>query len=263
MKLEVRNLSVSLGGHEIVKDIHFEAGRELTVLLGLNGAGKSTLLRTLAGMIPAGRECILYDGKDLYGMDRKKRAGIFSYIPQETEEGINCTVAEFVATGANPRMSFWQMPGEAERNRVSDILKQDDMLYLADRRMNTLSGGEKKMTYLSRSKMQGAEFLLMDEPTAHLDYRKQHCFMENVLKSIRQEGKGVLMTLHDPQMACRYADRILFLHGGCILGEVRKGQENGISELSALLKEIYGEEICLKAGETEIFITWKERDEKC
>lgn len=263
MALEIKNLSVTLGGQRIVQDITVTLEREVTALLGLNGAGKSTVLKASAGILPVKQSCLFYNGEDLSLMAPKKRAGLLSYIPQDFEEGLNCTVAEFVTTGVNPWLSFWQLPGEEVRAKVKAVLEQFGILHLADRSMADLSGGEKKLTYLSRTKVQGAEFLLLDEPTAHLDYQKQHQFLETLTRSVREEGTGVLMTLHDPQLACRYADRILFLHEKSILGEVRREQADYKAKLNRFLKLLYGEPLRLKSVEQEIFLTWEDKGGLC
>ena len=110
MKLEADNLSLQLGGREILKEISFTAEDPLTIILGKNGAGKTTLLKTIAGLYTPVQGTLTAGGKNLSRLSERERAKLISYAPQDCQ-ATDCLVLEFVVMGRNPYLKFWQMPG--------------------------------------------------------------------------------------------------------------------------------------------------------
>lgn len=204
---------------------------KITVLTGPNAAGKSTLLRVIAGLHRAEGE-ILYRGEDLLQLPQKKKAGFISFMPQATPADIRLTVLETVisALKAVPKTKNISMKTVMERShKVLERIGIDD---LAMEYIDRLSGGQRQMASLARTMVRDPEILLLDEPTSALDLRYQI----KVLKLVREfadEGRTVIMVLHDLNQVLRWADEVLVLHRGRIVSR-------GVP-MEALSPEIIGE----------------------
>lgn len=184
-----------------------ERGR-ITALLGPNGSGKSTLVRCLARAHKplAGRVSV--DGRDLYSeFSAREAARLVSYVGQENPMPFAFTVDELVRIGADAG-------GAAKaRERVAAAVGAMELERLRTRSVVALSGGERQRASIARALAQGADFLLLDEPTAHLDLRHQAALMTAARDAARQ-GRGVLLVLHDPNLAAANADQVLLMRDG-------------------------------------------------
>ena len=126
------------------------------------------------------------------------------------------TVEEYVLLGAVPYLSFGAVPGRGWRARVAAVLSEMELSALAGCGMGEISGGERQRAALAQVLLTQAPFLLLDEPTAHLDVRRQHEFLQRLRGLSAQQGKGILVSVHDPNLALRYAERVAVLSkGGC------------------------------------------------
>ncbi len=214
--LAIDDLSVSLGGKDILRGVSFavEPG-EWVAVAGPNGAGKSTLLRRLARVLPsfAGTGSVLLDGRPLDSLPRRTLARDLAFVPQ-LEEGENpFTVREFVLLGRYPHLSPFTSIGPADREAVAAALDATGMEGFAERRMDTLSGGERQRAAVAGALAQGAPFLLLDEPTAHLDPRHQDEVLD-LLSRLNARGTALLTVTHDLNAAASRARRVLALREG-------------------------------------------------
>lgn len=185
----------------------------LTVLLGTNGAGKSTLLRTLAGLQPPLAGDIFWEGNSLASLTPEERAKRLSIVLTVRPETGNLTVREVVALGRLPhRQGLW-----GSRNAAADAEAMERAMQLtttsawSERPVSRLSDGERQRVFIAKALAQETPLILLDEPTAFLDYPSRVQFF-NLLKRLTNEmGKTVLLSSHDVELAAAHADRILLL----------------------------------------------------
>lgn len=211
--LEVQNLRAAYDGAECLHGVsaRLHAGR-LTAVVGPNGCGKSTLLKCLAGLMkPSGGE-ILLDGRPLSERSGRALARDVSYMPQSRLVP-DIPVRQLAMHGRYPHLKWGQNPSRADREIVETALERTQLQALAARMVPQLSGGERQRAYLAMMLSQCAPVMLLDEPAAHLDLSSQFLLMELLLHS-RDEGRAVVVVLHELALALEYADEILLMRAG-------------------------------------------------
>lgn len=246
MRLSVERLSFAYGGararHEVLKDVTFaaEPGQLLSVL-GPNGVGKSTLFRCILGLLPGYGGSIRLDEADARGLSAREIARRVAYIPQTHYPAFNYAVFDMVLMGTTHSMGAFSTPGEKQRRAAEAALGRMGISHLAGRSYMRLSGGEQQMVLIARALAQESPVLMMDEPTASLDYGNQHRVLSCVRSLAREDGYTVVLSTHNPQHALSYADAILALHDGRVLVA---GTPQAV--LSAdLLRTLYGVDVCM------------------
>ena len=185
----------------------------LTVLLGTNGAGKSTLLRTLAGLQPPLAGDIFWEGNSLASLTPEERAKRLSIVLTVRPETGNLTVREVVALGRLPhRQGLWgSRNAAADAEAVERAMRLTTTSAWSERPVSRLSDGERQRVFIAKALAQETTLILLDEPTAFLDYPSRVQFF-NLLKRLTNEmGKTVLLSSHDVELAAAHADRILLL----------------------------------------------------
>lgn len=186
---------------------------ELLFLLGPNGSGKTTFLDCLGGLRRPLRGEVLLDSQPLFSLSTRERAKFVGYVPQFHEPPFNFTAWEVVLMGRAPYVRWLSQPGAADRRAADEALAILNLEGFRNRPYYTLSGGERRLVLVARGLAQGAPFLLLDEPDAHLDPANQH----RVLTAVRRllaEGRSVVITSHNPNNALLYADRVMVLTQG-------------------------------------------------
>ena len=185
----------------------------LTVLLGTNGAGKSTLLRTLAGLQPPLAGDIFWEGNSLASLTPEERAKCLIIVLTVRPETGNLTVREVVALGRLPhRQGLWgSRNAAADAEAVESAMRLTTTSAWSERPVSRLSDGERQRVFIAKALAQETPLILLDEPTAFLDYPSRVQFF-NLLKRLTNEmGKTVLLSSHDVELAATHADRILLL----------------------------------------------------
>ncbi len=217
MNLEVKNLSFSYGERKVLKDICFSAEYgELLSVLGPNGVGKSTLFRCILGLLVPQQGEILVDGRAVGQMEASRLAGYIAYIPQSNNPAFNYTVLDMVVMGTTAQLGSFRIPGSNERKQAVRSLERLGIGHLRDRGYGTISGGERQLVLIARAMAQQARLLVMDEPSANLDYGNRIRVMQTVKELVR-DGYGVIQSTHDPDQAFLYSDKILALLDGQVL----------------------------------------------
>ncbi|MBO4918941.1 MAG: ABC transporter ATP-binding protein [Erysipelotrichaceae bacterium] len=214
--IEVRNLSFAFPDNVVFDDLSFILNDcPVTAFLGLNGEGKTTLIRLLLGLLKPDKGNILIDKHDIGGLNEKERAKLLSYVPQENDDSLLMSVSDFICMGGINRQSLFTGPDENERRIAKDILKELDALALYDRKMETLSHGQRRLIYLARAIFQDSRIMVLDEPVSSLDLVRQHAFLKHLRDYTQKNGRRVLMSIHDPSLAYEYADAFVFFrnHG--------------------------------------------------
>lgn len=211
--LEIKNLSVRFGQKPVLDQISFTLRpHRLTALVGRNGSGKSTLFNCVNRQIPY-TGTVTLGKRDLALLGPRERARILSVLPQ-TVPSPHITARELAAFGRNPYLDFTGRLTETDKQAVEAALRDVDAMELAQRYVDTLSGGEKQRILLAMILAQNTPIVLLDEPTAHMDLGYEAAFLE-LLQKLRQErNKTFLVILHDLTQAVRYADDLLVLDGG-------------------------------------------------
>ena len=180
----------------------------LTCLIGRNGTGKSTLLRTMTGFIPPLEGQVILEGRDLSMLSATERARIISIVLTERPETDNITVNELVGMGRLPYTNFWGTLQEEDRQIVDDAMQMIGIYELRNRQIGTLSDGEKQKAMIGKAIAQQTPVIILDEPTAFLDYpSKQETML--LLHQLAQElNKTIFLSTHDLNIAYQVADKI-------------------------------------------------------
>jgi len=217
--LSTHALAVDRGRRRVLSDVSVEllAGEAL-VVVGPNAAGKSTLVRALAGLLePAAGEVRLC-GRPLAEWPSDARARVLALATSEEEGPDALHVVERVALGRYPHRGPFQPLGATDHAAVARALQQTGIAALADRRLGTLSAGERQLATLARGLAQEPRVLLLDEPAAHLDIGHQ-LQLFRTLDGVRACGVGVLAVVHDLARAAEWAERMLLVAEGRIAAE--------------------------------------------
>ena len=193
---------------------------ELTCLLGANGAGKSTLLRTLSAFQPRLQGVVSVDGRDINECSAKQLARLVGVVLTERVDLPNMTVTDVVALGRNPHTGFWGTLESDDRRAVDEAIELVGIAELAHRRLNTLSDGERQKAMIAKALAQQTPVILLDEPTAFLDYPSKVEVLLLLHRLSRQAGKAIFLSTHDLELALQVADRLWLLGEG---GEVSEG----------------------------------------
>lgn len=242
--LELKNLSAGYPGRDVLRDIDlkFTPGR-VTVLLGPNGCGKSTLLRAACGLLPVSSGEVLLDGVPLTEYRPQQTAQKVAYLPQSRSVP-NITARRMVLHGRFPYLSYPRRYRREDYEAADRALEQVDGLEIADRSVAELSGGQRQKVYLAMALAQDTETILMDEPTTYLDVRHQMETMA-LARKLAQQGKAVVLVLHDLCLAMETADEVVVLWDGDV-------QQAGTPEevfASGVLNRVMG--IVLRRTQTE------------
>lgn len=216
--LEVRSASFSYGSTPVVRDVTLGLRRgEMMALAGPNGSGKTTLLRLLtAALRPATGQALL-GGTDLRRMAPRSRARRVAVVPQHVERLPAFTVRDLVLMGRGPYISALGSPGREDREAVERALAATETLHVASRPFTELSGGEQQRVVLALALAQETDFLLLDEPTVHLDLHHQHELLELLSRLRSERGIGILAILHDLNLAALYFDYLAVMQGGSVV----------------------------------------------
>jgi iron complex transport system ATP-binding protein len=191
---------------------------EWVALIGPNGAGKTTLLRAIAGLVPFVGDIAL-GGRPITDLRRAELSRLVAVVPQEPHTPPWMTVGEYVLLGRTPHLGFFAKEGRYDRQAAGLALARLDLVGYEERRLGTLSGGEKQRAVVARALAQEARVVLLDEPTAALDIGHQQQALD-LLDALRAEsGLTLLAAMHDLTLAAHYADRVVLLDGGRLVAE--------------------------------------------
>lgn len=234
---ELRQLGFALGERTLLAplDLTLAQGR-VVGLIGHNGSGKSTLLKLLARQQACSQGQVTLDGRPLADFATREFARQVAYLPQQPPATDQLTVEELVRFGRQPWHGLLGRFGEADRQAVEEALSLTGLQAYRHRLVDTLSGGERQRAWLATLIAQQTRFLLLDEPTSALDVAHQVEVLDLIRRLSHQLNLGVIMVLHEINMAARYCDELVALRQGRLLCRGTPAQ----LMTGATLAEIYG-----------------------
>ena len=212
--LDVRDLAYGFGERRVGAGVTFalERGDTLAVLGG-NGAGKTTLIRTLLGLLPAQAGAIRVGGDAITTLASHERARRLAYVPQQHTPTFGFTAEEAVLMGRVAHLATFARPGVVDREAARDALTRLGIESLAARPVTELSGGERQLVWIARALAQQAPVLILDEPTASLDFGNRARVLAEIDR-LRSGGLTIVFSTHEPDQALAHADRALLLADG-------------------------------------------------
>ena len=242
--IDVKHLSFAYEKNKKVLDdlsASFEKGR-IIALIGKNGSGKTTFLDCLLGINEYQGE-ITFDGKDIKGMSNKEFSRLVSFIPQSVNTNIDYNIRDFISFGRNPHLNLLSSLTAKDYEIVEKNAEKCGIASFLGKNINSVSGGERQLVYIARALSQETPIIIMDEPTASLDFGNQQKLFR-IMQSLAKEGKTIVFTTHNP-------NHLVNLE--CDIFAVKNGQLSKIDELNrATIKEIYDNDFDME-GKAFIF----------
>ena len=209
---------------------------QITVIIGPNACGKSTLLRALARLITPKQGQVFFDGRDIHDYSAKALAKRLGLLPQTSNAPSGITVFDLVARGRFPHQGLLKRWSLEDEKAVQLALEETHLTDLADRYVDELSGGQRQRVWLALVLAQEPDLLMLDEPTTYLDIAHQLEVLDLCRKLNKEGQRTLVMVLHDLNLAARYADYIVAMKDGCIIGA--DSPQNLIQP--ELLKQVFG-----------------------
>jgi iron complex transport system ATP-binding protein len=219
VRLAARDLAIGYTGKPVGRGISFEAGPgDVLCLLGPNGSGKTTLFRTLLGLIPLQGGDVALDGDPIGRLDRAEIARRAAYVPQAHVAPFAFSAEEIVVMGRTARLGAFAQPGAEDRQAARAALERLGIIELAAGDYTRLSGGQRQLVLIARALAQEAPVIVMDEPTASLDFGNQALVIGEIAR-LAAAGLTVILSTHDPDHAFAIGTGVLLLHQGRIAAQ--------------------------------------------
>lgn len=247
MILEVKDLSFKYNNNRLIfHDVNFNVDSgEILSILGPNGSGKSTLLNCIANLYKPLSGEILLNGGPISKMNLRHIAQIIGYVPQIHIPTYAFTVREFTVMGRTPYIGAFKTPSRTDYKIADRALEQLGISHLKNKAYTEISGGERQLVLIARVITQQPKIILLDEPTAHLDYGNQHRTVQ-LIRQLSDEGYALIMTTHNPEHAIILNGKVAILNKKGVLGigqSVDAINSDTLSDLYGLsIKTIYIEE---------------------
>ncbi|MBR2377108.1 MAG: ABC transporter ATP-binding protein [Clostridia bacterium] len=236
--LEVKNLSFGYEKNKkVLNDVNLsiEDG-SITAILGKNGCGKSTLLDCIIGYNEYDEGQVIVDNADIKGFSPKELSRKIAYISQNTTINLDYTVLEFILFGRTCHLAFGSAPKEKDYKIAKENAEKLGITHLLSKDINKISGGERQLAFIARALTQESKIIIMDEPTASLDYGNQLRLFE-IIKELKEKGKTIVFTTHNPEHVKLLGCNVAIINDGEI---IKKGAASKIITKEFLV-EIYGE----------------------
>ena len=216
-RLSAHSVSVGYGDTVISHDVTIDIpDGQVTTLIGANGCGKSTLLRGLSHLLPLSAGSVTLDGKKLGDYSSRELATRLSLLPQSPITPAGVTVADLVARGRHPHQSWLQQWSASHSAAVDEAMALTNVSQLRDRPVDSLSGGQRQRVWIAMVLAQDTDIVFLDEPTTYLDLAHSIDVLELVSTLNKEQGKTIVMVLHDLNLAARYSDNLVLMKDGSV-----------------------------------------------
>jgi len=214
MSLGLYNASFNYDDKQVLSEVSFELNtNEIVGVIGPNGAGKSTIIKLLSRVLEPTLGTIKLDNESISSLKRKDLAKQIAVLPQSYIMPEAFTVYELVLMGRTPHLGMWQQETKEDIQLVEQAMQQTEIWHMRERMAAELSGGERQRLLIARALVQEAKYLLLDEPTNHLDIKHQLQSLR-FLKNKLSDNLGILVVIHDLNIAAQLCDRLMLLHQG-------------------------------------------------
>lgn len=229
--IELQHLTVGYGKKAILSDINqtIKSG-QLVCLLGANGVGKSTILRTIAGFQPPLCGTILLNEQDMSSFSTAQRSKAISVVLTERIEVPCMNVVDLIGMGRSPYTGFFGTLTKEDKNIVNEAIDMVGISHLATRTFDTLSDGERQKVLLAKALAQQTPVILLDEPTAFLDFHAKVSTLRLLLRLAHETNKTILLSTHDVEMAIQLSDALWIVQNG----EIKAGTTLSLTESGTL-----------------------------
>lgn len=240
--LDAHNLTLSYDSRTISEGLNASIPRgEVTVIIGPNGCGKSTLLRALSRLLTPRDGHVLLDGTDVRKLGGKEFARRLALLPQTSTAPAGITVADLVARGRFPHQRMLRQWSADDQRAVDRALEATHTTELAERAVDELSGGQRQRVWIAMLLAQDAPVMLLDEPTTYLDVSHQLDVLDLVARLNHEEGRTIVLVLHDLNQAARFADHLIVMRDGEVAANGRPAEiltEELLSDVFSLESKI-------------------------
>jgi iron complex transport system ATP-binding protein len=237
VRLAARRLALGYTDRPVVPELDLDIpDGQVTVLVGPNACGKSTTLRAFGRLLAPRGGAVLLDGQELSSLPTKEVARTIGLLPQSPLAPESITVADLVSRGRQPHQRWWQQWSEEDERAVTEAMARTDVTELADRVVDELSGGQRQRVWIAMALAQDTALLLLDEPTTFLDIAHQVEVLDLVRELNHDQGRTVVMVLHDLNQAARYADHLVAMKDGRL---VARGHPRDIVT-AEMVREVFG-----------------------
>lgn len=234
--LQAQGLTLAYDKVEVARDLSLgiPPGR-ITCIVGANACGKSTLLRALSRLLKPQRGAVLLDGQSIHRLPTKTVALHLGILPQSPVAPEGITVADLVARGRYPHQGWFRQWSSSDEEVITDAMLATGTLELATRPVDELSGGQRQRVWIAMALAQGTDLMLLDEPTTFLDLAHQVEVLDLLVELNRDEGRTIVMVLHDLNHACRYSHHLIAMREGRVV--VEGTPEEVVTE--AMVKDVF------------------------
>jgi iron complex transport system ATP-binding protein len=232
--IEVENVVFHYDSVPALKGISMKlASGKLITILGPNGSGKTTLLKCLCRLLKPKAGYIRFNGQDVWSINTRLFARQVGYVPQHHHPVYPYRVIDVVASGRTPYMDLFEMPSRSDYEAALQALRLVGLEHLAERPYTELSGGELRLVLIARALAQNPKVLLLDEPTANLDFKNKIVVMRT-LKELARRGLLILVTEHDPNVAMMFSDEAILMKDGKIIAHGKPDEVINEDSMKAL-----------------------------
>ncbi|MGV2622699.1 ABC transporter ATP-binding protein [Halobacillus sp. ACCC02827] len=235
-KLMTEQVGIAYGDHHVVRDLDLDIPEnQITTIIGPNGCGKSTILKALARIHSVQEGSIYLDGKAIKKESTKEIAKKMGVLPQTPKAPSGLTVSELVSYGRYPHQKGFGKLSDHDREVIQWALEITGVEEFSNRSIDALSGGQRQRVWIAMALAQETELLILDEPTTYLDLAHQLEVLKLLEQLNREEGRTIVMVIHDLNHAARFADYIVALRGGKV---IREGTPEDVIRKD-VLKEVF------------------------
>jgi iron complex transport system ATP-binding protein len=213
--LQAKNLAVGYEkNNPLIKEINFQCqSSELIILLGVNGIGKSTLLKTVSGLLEPMHGTISFNGRDIFGLTAAERSKIISGVFTGRDFDPYISVREFVALGRYPYTNWLGSLTKGDNDKIKHALEALGLVHLSEKKVHQISDGERQKTLIAKALAQGTPVIIMDEPTAFLDYKNKAELLETIRALASTQNKTIILSTHDIAASLPYSTKAFLVTG--------------------------------------------------